>query len=110
MSWTFSDSNDVEELRRRIMFLQSCISQRDDSKAFRPAFVPGKVILVRDVQSEMPQIFPGVAKRGEYECTSNQWGAISVKMPNGKLMGVRPSECLVVLMVPNEAAKAEVPA
>jgi hypothetical protein len=85
------------------MFLQSCISQRG-SKAFRPQFVPGKVMLLREVQSEMPSVFPGKAGRGEHICTSNQWGAISVTADNGKLMGVRPEECIIIAMVPNPHA------
>jgi len=107
VSWTFTESDDSEELRRRTMFLQSCISQRGDSKAFRPfrpQFVPGKVMLIRDVRSEMPAVFPGKAGRGEHYCTSNQWGAISVTADNGKPIGVRPEECIVIAMVLNPHA------
>ncbi len=103
MAWTFAKSDDPEELNRRIAFLQSALSQRGDGKAFRPRFVPGRVILPWDVRSEMPlpEIFTGVGKAGEHECSHNQWGAISVKASNGSDIGIKPHECVVVSMTEN---------
>lgn len=101
MSWEFSFSNDPQELQRRIFFLQSALSQRGRSGGFRPKFVPGRILLQDDVRSEAPFIFKGVAKAGEHTCTSNQWGAISVVADDGKEIGVRPNECVVLEMVEN---------
>ena len=101
MGWTFAKSDDPEELSRRIAFLQSALSQRGDAKGFRPKFVPGRVILPDDVRSELPQIFKTVGQAGEHECTHNQWGAICVKGSDGKEIGIRPHECVVVSMTEN---------
>lgn len=101
MSWTFAKSDDPEELNRRIEFLQSCLSQRNKCAGFRPRFIPARVILPLDVRSEAPFLFPGFAVAGEHECTANQWGAISVKANDGKDIGIRPHECVVVSMTEN---------
>jgi hypothetical protein len=101
MSWQFIDSSDPDELRMRIQFLQSSVSQRGSSP-FRPRYVPGRIRIDREVRSEMPAIFSGVARPGEYDCSSNQWGAISVIADNGKEIGIRPSECVVISMTKNQ--------
>lgn len=35
---------------------------------------------------------------GEYDCESNKWGAIKVRLPDGTFKGIRPTECEVLQM------------
>lgn len=102
MSWTYDENNrDPEFLRRFVAFLQSCITQRGNGRPIRPEFVPCEIEITETVQSEAPMIFPGRVYPGIYRCEANQWGAISVKLGSGKLMGIRPSECIVLAMTEN---------
>ena len=100
MAWKYDDeNNDPQFLRQVIAFLQSCLTQRGDSPV-RPEFVPFKVRLIKTIRSETP-LRKAVAYIGEYHCQHNQWGAISVIADDGKELGVRPSECIVLEMFRN---------
>jgi len=111
-TWTYEladgeTERSVEFYRQFIAFLQACLTQRSGStlhvrftKSMRPEFVPSEIRLLKTVISEVPlsnmRAVPGV-----YECTSNQWGAIAVTCDNGKILGIRPCECVVRKMRPN---------
>ncbi len=57
----------------------------------RPQFVPSRVRLLHTVTGDPP--FGHVrAEPGDYECESNQWGAVSVTATNGEPLGLRPAE------------------
>ncbi len=61
----------------------------------RPAFVPSKVRLVRQVCGDGP--FRSIqAEPGEHACRANQWGAVSIVARNGQLLGVKPAEFVVL--------------
>lgn len=67
----------------------------------RPDFVPARVRLPARVTGD--GIYRSTfAEAGEHDCESNQWGAISVKATNGKLLGVKPSEFGVIAWKPND--------
>lgn len=62
----------------------------------RPDYVPARVRLKCSVSSDFP-LFSAegqgyVALAGDHDCQSNQWGAISVRAANGKMLGVKPAE------------------
>ena len=61
----------------------------------RPHYVPKRIIIHRTVRGEIPTGPRVIAKPGEYEAFSNQWGAIHVETPNGKL-GIKPREFEVI--------------
>ena len=57
----------------------------------QPPFVPARVRIPRTVRGDGPfwstQITPG-----EYDCSSNQYGAVSVQASDGTTLGVRLDE------------------
>jgi len=68
----------------------------------RPQYVPAKVSLPLRVSGD--SIFDSVSvEPGEYECNSNQWGAISVQAANGRRLGVKPCEFEVIEWRPNDS-------
>lgn len=67
----------------------------------RPNYVPHRIRLDAAVHGDIPGSGT-VAPVGEYECHSNQWGAISVKAANGKMLGIKPSERVVLKWRKNE--------
>ncbi len=73
------------------------------SGAVRPPFVPARVRIPRTVRGDglywSTQIVPG-----EYDCSSNQYGAVSVKASNGAMLGVRINEFEPVTWTANPAA------
>ena len=66
----------------------------------RPEWVPSKVVLGREVRGDMifasTRVGPGI-----HECQCNQWGAISVKADNGKMLGIKWDECEIVELTAN---------
>lgn len=66
----------------------------------RPDYVPSRVRLPATVRSDMPAFYADdvglVAPAGDHDCRSNQWGAISVRAENGRLLGVKPAEFDVI--------------
>jgi hypothetical protein len=105
--WRYCESkkDDIEFLRQFIAFLQSALTQRGNMEPVRPEFVPAAVEVSNVIRSEAPFIFPGVLTPGRHSVESNQWGAISARDNTGRLMGIRPHECVVVDMCPNEHVK-----
>lgn len=91
----------TEFYKQFLAFLQACLTQRGGgTKSMRPEFVPSEIRLLRTVASEVP--FSNMhAVPGVYECSSNPYGAISVTCDNGKILGIRPGECVVRKMRPN---------
>lgn len=99
-NWTYDESqkDNAEFLRQFINFLQSANAKTPGD---RPQFVPKIVRVQNTIRSEAPQVFTGVIDPGTYKVHSNQWGAISAIDSNGKLLGIRPTECVVLSMEPN---------
>jgi hypothetical protein len=58
----------------------------------KPNWVPSRVFLASPVRSDFPFDRDYVAERGEHDCESNQWGALSVRAKNGQMLGIKPSE------------------
>lgn len=57
----------------------------------RPDFVPSRIRLpLRVTGDDFNQWM--VAEAGDYDCESNQWGAVSVKTRTGRMLGIKPSE------------------
>lgn len=67
----------------------------------RPKWVPSRIRLVKQVSSSIPGINQVGFEPGDYESTSNQFGAVGVKMQNGKSLGVRQDEFIPVAWVEN---------
>ena len=51
-----------------------------------------KVYLPRRVQGDWPIGHDVIAEPGVHDAVVNQYGAVSVVLPNGKLLGVKPGE------------------
>lgn len=66
----------------------------------RPDYIPARVNLMDKVRSDFPMFSEEgrgyYAEAGEHDCESNQYGAISVRAKNGKMLGVKPCEFEVV--------------
>lgn len=101
--WRYDESqkDNAGFLGMFIAFLQSCLSQQAYTTASRPEFVPSRVLVTQWIHPEAPFAFTGRIAPGLYSVTSNQWGAISAMADNGKLMGIKPGECVVLEMCQN---------
>lgn len=68
--------------------------------AARPPFIPARVRIPQTVRGDGPfwntQIRPG-----EYDCSCNQYGAVSVKASDGEMLGVRLNEFEPIAWVVN---------
>ena len=66
----------------------------------QPKWVPSKIMIPREVRGDMifaaTRVGPGI-----HECSCNQWGAISVKAENGKMLGIKWNECEIVEFTAN---------
>ena len=69
-----------------------------------PKWVPSKVMIPREVRGDMifaaTRVGPGI-----HECSCNQWGAISVKADNGKMLGIKWDECEIVEFTANHTGQ-----
>ena len=86
-------------------FLEARKAQRTGEGDGRPAFVPSRVHVTRNLYGEVP-LFGGRDRcfrvmMGEHDCTSNAYGAISVVAENGKPLGLRPHEFVILDWTPN---------
>lgn len=68
-----------------------------------PQFVPKTVLLLFSVKSDVDALR---ARAGEYPCTSNKWGAISIEV-EGRLLGIRLGEFEVLEWQPNPHIEKE---
>ena len=92
-------SEQIENLTRAVNYYRSGMCH------VRPDFVPARVRLPREVRGDC--IFDNtpsklVAPPGDYDCTSNYWGAISVIVADGKRLGIKPAEFEVLGWRKNE--------
>jgi hypothetical protein len=69
-----------------------------------PAWVPCRIKLDSDLSGDFPIGHDTKAEAGEHDCDSNQWGAMSVRATNGRMLGVKPSECQIIGWRRNEKA------
>lgn len=57
----------------------------------KPQYIPARVRLYGVACGDGP--FAGTrAAAGEYDCTCNQWGAVSITASNGQMLGLRLNE------------------
>jgi hypothetical protein len=110
MTWRYHDEqkDNAEFLRKFIAFLQSCLTQRAVANTERPEFVPSFVKLEKPIVSDMPGRSAVRLEPGVHQVTSNQWGAISATSSKGKLLGIKPDECIVLEMCPNPHLRKQV--
>ena len=88
----------------QIAYLRSVISQRDPEYAQMPDYVPTRIRVLRDIESDTPWMRANghVLNEGEeYDCKTNRWGAMAVPMPDGSNLGVKLHECEILRMGPN---------
>lgn len=71
-----------------------------------PDYVPSRVRLIMVVCGDGPFCSTRAAE-GEYPCTSNRYGAISITAENGKMLGVKPGEFIPVEWIKNPKANFE---
>lgn len=69
----------------------------------RPMFVPVRIRIVQTVRGDGMDWNTRVAP-GEYDCSCNQYGAVSVKASNGRILGVRLTEFEPVAWAANHAS------
>ncbi len=74
----------------------------------RPAYVPKRIRLLRDVRSDIPFRDKIMGQAGQVydNCESNQYGAVSINV-GGEWLGVRLNEFEVIEWQENAAAKGE---
>ena len=70
----------------------------------RPDYVPARIKLHARVHGDGP-FYGTFADAGEHDCHSNQWGALSVRATNGRMLGVKPKEFEPVSWRPNGGGK-----
>ena len=61
----------------------------------KPPFVPARVLVTCRVRGDGP-FASTTASAGEYECQSNQYGAVSIEADNGQMLGLRLNEFRVL--------------
>ena len=69
-----------------------------------PAWVPCRIKLDRILSGDFPIGHDTLVDAGEHDCDSNAYGAMSVRASNGRMLGVKPSECQIVGWRRNEKA------
>ena len=89
-----------------IDYYRAGYSQRSDSGDWTlPKYLPSKVRLPKTVRSDSFGFLPEIiAPPGDYETTSNKYGAVCVIVGDKKL-GVKPGEFEILEMVENPARK-----
>ena len=103
MTWRYDAhmEDNAAFLRQFITFLQSCIEQRSSANPGRPEFVPAKVRTMNPIFSDIPGR-NAVLVSGVHVVKSNQWGAIAAECGDGQMLGIKPAECIVLEMRPNQ--------
>lgn len=85
----------VSHQEQLLEYWQAAVEKR------KPEFVPCKVLLHKMVRGDFP-FHSTFVEAGEYECESNQWGAVSVTATNGAKLGIKPSEFVVIELRENK--------
>jgi len=57
----------------------------------KPEYVPSRIMVNANVRGDFPFNDTWITA-GEYDCDSNQHGAVSVKAENGRMLGVKVDE------------------
>jgi hypothetical protein len=94
-----TDMNDDQ--KRAAYYL--CAATQERTKA-RPEFVPCRVMLTRRISGDWPVGHDSQIGPGEFDCTANPYGAVSVIAENGKKLGLRLDEFTPIAWVANEEA------
>lgn len=71
-----------------------------------PRFVPSRVRLNRVVRGDGP-FAATCAPPGDYDCTCNRWGAVSVIATNGTKLGIKLNEFEVLAFAANPESECE---
>ncbi len=69
-----------------------------------PAWVPCRIKLEVPITGDFPIGHDTQADEGEHDCDANQWGAMSVRASNGRMLGIKPRECQIIGWRRNEKA------
>ena len=72
-------------------YYRTAALQKETVRARRPSYVPRRVRVLWKVRGDGP-FADTYVEAGEYDCTSNQYGAVRVKATNGKDLGLRLDE------------------
>ena len=69
-----------------------------------PEWVPCRIKLNAALRGDFPIGHDTTIEAGEHDCDSNAYGAMSVRASNGRMLGVKPSECQIIGWRRNEKA------
>ena len=69
----------------------SAVLQNSYKGECHPPLVPKRVLIRETARGDFP-FNATIVEPGEYDCESNQWGAVSVKATNGTMLGLRLNE------------------
>lgn len=61
-----------------------------------PEWLPCRINLPQRVTGDFPIGHDTIAEAGEHDCDSNTYGAMSVRAANGRMLGIKPSECQII--------------
>ncbi len=101
--------NEPTNEQKALSYYKAGAMQKGDRRWPKPPYVPKKIRLLCNVQSDIPfnrdRLF-GTAGTEYDNCESNQYGAVSINV-GGEWLGVRLSEFEVIEWQENAAAKGE---
>ena len=80
------------------------VLQNTPCEQCRPPLVPSRVLLREAACGDGP-FQATVAESGEHDCSSNRWGAVSVKATNGTMLGLRLHEFEPIAWRENKVTK-----
>ncbi len=117
MSWHMGLKDLYDDLNKAKATLDQYFGVSDMEKAAEyykaglrralPPFIPKRVTILLTARGDGPWSSTMVVP-GEYECSSNRYGAISVKATNnGRNLGIKPTEFEVVEWMPNPHLEAQ---
>lgn len=83
--------SEISDMEKSLDYYRSGMMQRC-AEARRPKYVPSRVRLTQRVTGDWPIGHGTQSGPGEYDCDSNQYGAVSIRAEDGKMLGLRPNE------------------
>ena len=99
--------DEIRRLQKESDYYRGAFLQRGNGDWPKPKFVPSKILLTQRIAGDWPVGHDSQAGPGEIPCECNQYGAVSVKAENGKMLGVKLHEFTVVEWKPNSKVASD---
>jgi hypothetical protein len=84
----------MKDLEMAVNYYRNALLRR------KPDFVPKRIMVLTLCTSDKSSFDKPedvrIVEQGEYECFSNQYGAVSVECGNGKQLGITPEDFEVI--------------